>query len=187
MLGIAAFRQRGIGNNALQRSSLTIADVALGIRDGSVFLDRLIAVSARKVNAPVFRLPGESRSSWEVAAGAERARSDCFGCLETFGEAFWGWAGAPAADWRVLAGARGRLSSRDAAVELGPEATLVYAPHWRFAGEIAAGLVHAAGRGESRQRYALRTRWSIGRRDELVLEGRRDLGEQLSLYYSRRW
>lgn len=186
-VGLAQFRNRGIGNNALERSSLIIADLTLGIRSGSVFLDRLTAIAARKVNAPVFRLPGESASSWEVAVGAERARSDCFGCLETYGEAFWGWSTAPGANWRLLAGGRGRLSSRDAAVELGPEATLVYAPNWRFTGEIAAGFVHGAGRGETRQRYAGRARFSLSNRDEIVLHAERNLGEQFSLVYSRRW
>ncbi|MEL7312859.1 MAG: DUF4105 domain-containing protein, partial [Pseudomonadota bacterium] len=186
-LGTAAFRKRAFGNNSLEQSSLIVADLTFGVSEDRVFLDRLVAVEARKLNAPVYRLPEESASSWRVSAGLERARSTCSSCLEAYGEAFWGWASALNDNWKVIWGGMGRLSSRDAAVEVGPEATVSFAPHWRFAGEVSAGWVYAPDRDTSRERVTVQMRFSVTRTDELSLLAERDFGNTVSMVYSHRW
>lgn len=186
-LGTAAFRKREIGNNSLEQSSLIVADLTFGVSSDRIFLDRLVAVEARKLNAPVFRLPEESATSWRVSTGLERARSTCSSCLEAYGEAFWGWASALDNNWKLIWGGFGRLSSRDAAVEIGPEASLSFAPHWRLAGEVTAGWVYAADRDRSRERVTLKLRFSISRTDELSLLAEKDFGNTVSMAYSHRW
>ncbi len=187
-LSLAAFRYAGTGNDALGRSSLVVADVSLGIsEDAGVFIDTLDMIRARKINAPFLHLPGESRSSWEVAVGARRARQDCLSCLESFASAAFGRTARVGERWRVNMSLAGSVSSKDAALEVGPQLMINVARGQRWAAEIDAALVYAPDRGETRQRYRANARFSISSRDELSLSALSDFGTGIRAYYSRRW
>lgn len=188
LLSLAAFRYDGIGNDALGRSALVVGDLSLGIdEDEGVFIDRLDVVRARKVNAPFLVLPGESRNSWEVAFGARRARQNCLDCLEAYASAALGRAARLGRVGWVDASLTGSLSSKNAALEVGPQLTLGTSSGQRWAAEIDAALLFAPDRGTTRQRYGARARYSFSARDEFSLSVVSDFGTGVRAYYSRRW
>ena len=166
----AAFHYDVIGNNNLGGSELVVMDLAAGYNQGhGLFLDRLDLVRSRKLNLNTAHIAGESRLSWLVRLGLERARPDCSDCLVAIAEAGLGRAVPVARGLIGYAMVNGSLVSAGPAVRLTPNLGMVMKGARRWSAHLHGGYEIAPGRSNGQPSYSLETRYSVASNHELRL------------------
>lgn len=63
-----------------RHGGLSMGDIELELRDGSLRIHRLDIIAVDSINPAVTGLPGDRSRGWKVRAGIEQERIDCSGC-----------------------------------------------------------------------------------------------------------
>lgn len=164
----SAFRYDIVGNNNLDGSELVVADLAAGYSpDEGLFIDRLDFARARKMNLNTARIEGESRWSWQLAAGLKRDSQECADCREFYGTAGLGRASAISETLIGYAMLDLSLETDGSPVVIRPNVGLRLDPdgHWVTRAEVA--WEQGRDSDESRTTFLLESRYSLTTNNEI--------------------
>lgn len=64
-------------------SALGMGDIQLNLRQGNIYLNKVILLNIESVNLGLSGLPGDNGAAWKLRVGAEQLRLSCDNCLGT--------------------------------------------------------------------------------------------------------